>query len=287
MVALKNLTTMRVGGTPLFYSRPRTTEDLLKTLHFCRDKKMRFKILGGGSNLLAEDGRLDFGVIHICAPAFNWISTTDRGTIKAGAGVRISHLLNYAKLHGLGGLEFLAGIPGTVGGTIAGNAGAQGCSIGDNVRSLSTVSPEGRQETVTADELDFSYRHCSLDECIITEAELKVTPRNPELIRRQIRKNLLKRQRSQPVSEPTAGCVFKNPPGEAAGRLLDLCGIKGVTIGGAEISPLHANFICNVSNASSDDIYRLISLMRQKVKENFDIELKLELTCWDEDARVA
>ncbi len=288
-IDLSKLTTFRIGGTPSWYARPKNYQELEKALEECASRELPYRVLGGGSNLLVDDGDLPFAVIHICAPAFSWIRPCSQndGTLRVGAGTRITQLLRESRDLGLGGLEFMAGIPGTVGGAVTGNAGAWGNCIGDMISRLWSWDETGGRHEITADDLNFSYRSASIPADIVTEVELQLTPRNTDLVGRQIQQNLDKKRSGQPTSAPNAGCVFRNPEDTSAGRMLDRCGLKGSTIGGAAVSQQHANFICNEENASSEEVLELIETMRRKVRTQFGIDLELELQHWPADHKVA
>jgi UDP-N-acetylmuramate dehydrogenase len=286
-LSLACLTTFHIGGRPLLYLRPRDYAELDHAVALCRLRGLPMRILGGGSNLLVENGILPFGVIHICSPGFNWVQPTGANRLRVGAGVRIRRLLEYCKAEGLGGLEFMAGIPGTLGGALVGNAGAWGCTIGERVRRVWCLDCAGNRTEMPANSIAFGYRSSSLDGTIVTEAELELEPRSPQLVARAAARYAAEKSLRHPTSSRSAGCVFKNPPGDSAGRLLDLCGLKGARIGGAEVSPLHANFICNVANATADDVLELIDLMRRRVRARFGIELELEIKHWASESKVA
>ena len=286
-VALSRLTTFRIGGPPALYVRPAGYPELGPALERCRGWGLVPRILGGGSKLLVDDGELPFAVIHICSPGFDWIERTGPRTVRAGAGVRLARLLSYCREIGLGGLEFLAGIPGTVGGALAGNAGAWGSSIGERLVRLWSLDQAGRVLETPAQGVAFGYRTCSLGGAIVTEAELELEPRRPADIAGLMARNVEQKARRQPTDLPNAGCVFKNPPGGSAGKMLEVCGLKGLRVGGAEVSALHANFVCNVAGARTSDVLQLVEIMRESVRKRFEVELELELRLWQAERRVA
>ncbi len=239
---------------------------------------------------MVDDSRLNFGVIHICSPGFNWIAQGKRNSVLIGGGVSLRKVLDYCKSNGLGGAEFLAGIPGTIGGAVAGNAGARGMSVESLINYITVIDRKGRRHRLNTNDIDFSYRNAGgLEEMIITEVELELPPRSPELVSRLIKKNIEKKKSAQPTSKPNAGCIFKNPGQYSAGKLLDTCGFKGWARGGAKVSEEHANFICNHQHAASKDVMFMIEEMKKAVKERFGIELELEVKLWtkDESAKVA
>jgi len=284
---LARFTTFRIGGRPMRYVMPAGYEELSGALGTCGRFGVPWRVLGGGSNLLVEDGELPFAVIHICSPAFDWIRPAGPATVRVGAGVRVQKLLCECRRLGLSGLEFLAGIPGTVGGAVAGNAGAWGSSISDRLRRLWLVCGDGQRSVVWAKDVEFGYRTARLGGCIVAEAEFELQPCAPHLVGRRMGELIRRRALKHPLGTPSAGCVFKNPPQGCAGKLLDLCGVKGKKIGGAEVSSLHANFIVNRNSASSGDVLALIEMMRRAVKEKFGVELELEVRHWRAADKVA
>jgi len=321
-VSLARLTTFRIGGRPSFYARPQDAGGLRDALRRCREAGLPVRVLGGGSNLLVDDGELPFAVVHICKPGFDRISagggrpfgrrTGARGPalLRVGAGVRINALLAWCARRGLGGLEFMAAIPGTVAGALAGNAGAWGRSIGECVVRVWTMDREGREREWRRDEVRFDYRSSSLDGLVITEAELRAEPAPGGEVRNSIERYGAQKALRHPMRARSAGCVFRNPAAPAAakwgrltaaalaeakhlqgprlgtplpwsaGMLIDRCGLKGVRVGGAEVSPVHANFICNVDGASSADVLSLIETVRRAVRDRYGIELELEVKHW-------
>jgi len=284
---LRRFTTMRTGGTPARYYRPGDTEQLRAALDECRRLDLPRRVLGGGSNLLVDDGPLPHAVIHIHAPGFGALKRTGKCTVRAGAGVPVAQLLRYCRRAGLGGMEFLSCLPGTVGGAVAGNAGAWGEDIFDPLVRLWATSGEGDELELDPAELAHSYRRCDLDGAVVTAAEFELEPRHPELIGRRMAKFAHRRTRRHPPGLPSAGCIFKNPPGAPAGKLLDLCRMKGQRIGGAVVSERHANFIVNADDAAARDVLELVERMRQAVRRRFGIELELEVQHWGALDRVA
>jgi len=287
IVPMQRLTSFRIGGRPLFYARPSDYAELRLAIRRCRKRDIPFRILGGGSNVLIDDGSLPFAVIQIRSPGFDWVARTGPHTVRVGAGVRLGRMLSYCRDNALGGLEFLAGIPGTIGGAVVGNAGAWGCAVGERVVRAWTVGECGEARSIPARSMRFGYRCSGLAGLPVTEVELALEPRSPRLIEGLIRRNLERKTARQPTGVLSAGCIFKNPPGAHAGELLDLCGLKGRRIGGAEVSPVHANFICNVGAARAQDVLQLIEIMRQAVRARFKVELELEMNVWLPRQRVA
>lgn len=286
VIQLCQLTSLRVGGTPLCYFHPRDKAELLDALAECRRTGLPWRVLGGGTNLLVDEGVLPYAVIHVAAPGFSSIERIPEG-VRVGAGTPTAEVLGYCRREGLGGLEFLAALPGTVGGAVVGNAGAWGREICQQVRSVWTVCPEGREVLMHPSNLSFSYRCSNLEGAVVTQVELELQPRDAELVALQTSEYARRRMGRHPMSEPSAGCVFKNPPGASAGKLLDMCGFKGARVGGAQVSDCHANFVLNTGNATARDILTLIRLMRNEVLRRFGIELELEVRHWPSHSKVA
>ncbi len=186
----------------------------------------------------------------------------------------------FAKDKGLSGFEFLAGLPGTVGGALAGNVGSWGRCIGDLVKEILVLDYNGNLKLLKKDKLKFSYRKSNLNKYIIVWAKFKLFKSNKKLIMVKIKEFLLKRRKTQNSNFPSAGCIFKNPPDNFAGKLIELCGLKGKAKGGASICKLHANFILNTGKAKYSDVLYLINLISKKVKKSFQIDLEPEIKIW-------
>lgn len=284
-IELARFTTLRVGGRPLWYVRPADYGELAAALEVCSRQGVRFRVLGGGSNVLVDDGELPFVVIHVCSPAFDWIRAPAATTLRVGAGVHLSRLLAYCRDAGLSGLEFLVGIPGTVGGAIAGNAGAWGRSISDCLTRV--WLGDAKATAAVCDDLHFSYRESSVGGRIVAEAEFQLEPCRPALVEGRMEEHLARKAGRQPVGVCSAGCVFKNPAEHCAGLLLERCGVKGRRVGEAEVSAVHANFIVNRQNASARDVLALLEMMRREVSVKFGVHLELEVKHWEAERKVA
>jgi UDP-N-acetylmuramate dehydrogenase len=285
--SLQEFTTFRIGGTPRRYFEPGDVGELRDAVAACKEAGMRWRVMGGGSNLLIEDGPLPFAVIRIHAPGFGSLELSGPATVHAGAGVPIARLLSFCGRNGLGGLEFLAGLPGTVGGAVAGNAGAWGSCVTERLSHAVLLNPDGSERRVAGAELDPQYRCTSIGESVVVGARFALEPRSRQLISSQIREHVERRLGRHPLREFSAGCIFRNPPGHSAGRLIDECGLKGYRIGGAQISELHANFILNRGGAAAADVLALISLVREVVRREHGIELELEVRHWAAGSKVA
>jgi UDP-N-acetylenolpyruvoylglucosamine reductase len=241
-------------------------------------------ILGRGSNLLVPDDGVDGVVISFGHPHWQTFEPRAEGRVWVGAGLRLKNLCGLATKAGLAGFEFLEGIPGNVGGALRMNAGAMGGWMFDVVESVQVMTRDGELRTLQKAEMHVDYRHCAeLHEAIALGALLKP----PAIgvsgdINRQIDVYRDKRQKSQP-REPSAGCIFKNPPGNSAGKLIDEAGLKGERVGDAEVSPVHANFIVNRGHATSSDVIELVRRVRARVEAVKGVKLEPEVLLYGKE----
>jgi len=273
---LDKYTSFGIGGPADIMVFPEGAADVRAALRLCREERVPYLVLGGGSNLLVRDGGFRGVVLHL-EGVFTQLNVEGK-RVWAGAGVRLSRLVAFCSKLALSGVECLAGVPGTVGGAVRGNAGAFGGSIADHLVAVRLLTSEGDEHVFSRDRMEFSYRRSSLPEgCVILEAAFDLEQGDTGEIRRRISANLVQRNRGQPVEWRSAGSVFKNPPGEYAGRLVEKAGLKGVRVGGACISPKHGNFIINLGGATATDILALIDLMQRQVREKMQVELELEV----------
>jgi len=277
--SLSRRTTFKIGGLAEFFVEPRDSADLKLLILAAKSSKVPILVIGAGSNILVSDRGVKAIVLRLNATLFKRISYS-RNVMEAGSGLMLGHLILAAGNHGLSGLEFLAGIPGTVGGALAMNAGAWGRSISDLVEKVRVMDYNGTTKTLGRKDIKFAYRRCSLTGYIILSARLKLVKKTKKEINENIKKFLGYRRNTQDTSLPNAGCIFKNPPANSAGRLIDLCGLKGKRIGGACVSQRHANFILNQGNASAGDVLKLMRLIRKRVKDKFKVTLEPEIKIW-------
>ena len=272
---LSKHTTYHVGGKCMCMIYPNSKDNLIKLLDFINDNKIDFKILGKGSNIIFSSRVYDGIIIKL--DELNNIIYEDT-IIEVEAGVPLIKLSFDTSNQGLVGLEFLSGIPGSIGGAIYMNSGAYNSSISDFIREVTVIKDE-KVITLTKDECNFSYRDSifkETNEYIIISAKLKLKRGSKEESLALIEDRKRRRTESQPLDYPSAGSVFRNPEGDAAGRLIEECGLKGYKIGGASVSIKHANFIINDGDATGEDIKELIEYVKLKVKEKYGIELVLE-----------
>lgn len=267
-------TTWKVGGPVDFFINPQNKAELEKAMNIVCQKGLSWRAIGRGSNLLVRDGGLR-GVVFKIGRGLDEISVT--GTqIVAGGGCSLIRLSNVAARHGLTGLEFAEGIPGTVGGAVFMNAGAHGSESAQVLQSAEILLESGEWATLTREQLGFRYRTSVLQterKGIVTEAVFELMEGNKEEITGMMNRYKEHRRRTQPLQHPCAGSVFRNPPGDHAGRLVEAAGLKGYRIGDAEVSTQHANFIINRGQATAKDVLTLIHHIIQQVEERFGATL--------------
>ncbi|HYQ61053.1 MAG TPA: UDP-N-acetylmuramate dehydrogenase, partial [Desulfatiglandales bacterium] len=269
-------TTFRVGGKVEALCAVKDLVQLKELLSFAAKEHMPYLVVGKGSNILVKDKGLK-GIALLLKGELEGVEEKE-GAIHAGGGLGVSELVRFTHKQGLAGLEFLAGIPGTVGGAVAMNAGAWGKSTADVVEAVEIVKTDGAKVMLKRSELQFAYRKALLPVgSVVVKARFKGTKDRPEAVGERIRDYLERRKSSQPLEHPSAGSVFKNPPHDYAGRLIESAGLKGKRVGGAMISDKHANVIVNLGGASAEDILALMEKARQRVKEQTGIDLEPEI----------
>lgn len=271
-------TTMRVGGAARLYAEPAAIDDLAKLLQKATELELAIFPLGRGSNLIIPDEGVDGLVIALTHESWASFAPRPDGRVGVGAGLRLKSLCGQATKAGLAGFEFLEGIPGSVGGALRMNAGAMGGWMFDVVEEVQLVTLLGEVKTLAKTEMHVAYRHCAeLHDAIAVGALLRpAAPGEAAGIARQIDVYRKKRHETQP-REPSAGCIFKNPPGHSAGRLIDECGLKGERVGDAEVSGVHANFIVNRGQATGADVLELVRRVRARVRQVKGVELEPEV----------
>jgi UDP-N-acetylenolpyruvoylglucosamine reductase len=277
-------TTMRVGGPARVYAEPASTDDLRQLLVEAGRRQLPVLMLGRGSNLLVPDEGVDGLVISLGHDHWQKFEPLADGRIRVGAGLRLKNLCGLAIKAGLKGFEFLEGIPGNVGGALRMNAGAMGGWMFDVVEEVEMISRQGEVRVMKKAEMHVDYRHCAeLHDAIALGAVLKPAANAESTdIRRQVDVYQKKRVESQP-REPSAGCIFKNPPGNSAGRLIDEAGLKGERVGDAEVSTVHANFIVNRGHATTADIIGLVRKIRARVKSAKGVDLEPEVLLYGKE----
>lgn len=272
---LKNFTTYKVGGKALALVVPNNLDELIKLLKFLDEYNIKRKIIGRGSNLIFN-GNYDGVIIKL--DSFDKLEINDT-ILTVGAGYSLIKLSLKAADKGLTGLEFAAGIPGTVGGAVFMNAGAYKSDMGYIVSEVKVITDNYEIKTLYNKDLNFHYRTSFLKEhpkYICLEAKIVLKHGNIQNIKEVMQDRKQRRLMSQPLEFPSAGSVFRNPENDFAGRLIEEAGLKGANIGGAYVSDKHANFIVNKNNATAEDIINLINKIKKEVKEKYNVELKLE-----------
>jgi UDP-N-acetylmuramate dehydrogenase len=275
-VPLARLTTIGTGGPAAALARPRTQAELEEALRHAEAESLDVVVVGLGSNLLGSDEGVDALVVRLEGEL---AAVEVEGTLlRAGGGATNAVCLHRARDAGLGGLEFACAIPGTAGGGVKMNAGAYGRDWSDILDRVLVASSRGT-EWRSSGELELSYRHSGLSPGdVVARVEYRLEPRPPNEIKRTVAELVARRKATQPTNKRTFGSVFKNPPGElGAGRMLELCGLKGHRIGGAIVSPMHANFIENADAATSADCIALMNEARRRAREQFGVELEREV----------
>jgi len=275
---------MRVGGAARAYAEPAGPDELQMLLHEADARRLPVYFLGRGSNLIVPDDGVDGLVICLSHPAWQGCELRPDGRVWAGAGLRLKTLCGFASRSGLKGLEFLEGIPGTVGGALRMNAGAMGGWIFDVVEEIRLMTRAGGIRTVRTADLRVGYRECAdlLDAVALGALFRPPAQADSEAIGRQIDVYRRKRHETQP-REPSAGCVFKNPPGLSAGKLIDELGLKGERVGDAEVSRVHGNFIVNRGQATTADVIALMRRVREQVRQARAITLEPEVLLYGRD----
>jgi UDP-N-acetylenolpyruvoylglucosamine reductase len=269
-------TTLRIGGPADIYVEPSSEADLAAVLAYCHERSRPFFVLGRGSNLLVKDGGFRGAVVCVAHAHFSRIEAAGQ-RLRCGAGARLKAVAIEARRNGLAGLEFLEGIPGSVGGALRMNAGAMGGAMFDVVESVRLMSFDGKVREQASRELTIAYRSCPmLKEHIALAAVLCGQPGAREAIEQRMNEFSRKRWKSQPAA-PSAGCMFKNPPSMSAGKLIDELGLKGTRAGGAVVSAEHGNFLVNDGSATARDVLELIEVIRQRVRAERGIELETEV----------
>jgi UDP-N-acetylenolpyruvoylglucosamine reductase len=269
-------TTMRVGGPADAYFEPAGEEALAAMLRFCAKRGVLVFVMGRGSNLLVRDGGIRGLVVCLAAEVFGKIEVEEE-RLRCGAGARLKAIVMEGRRAGLGGIEFMVGIPGSLGGALRMNAGAMGASVFSAVERVRFMDLAGAVSERSAAEIPVEYRRCPLfEKNIALEASLRVRRMTREAIDEILGEYNRRRWQTQPAA-PSAGCIFKNPTGQAAGRLIDEAGLKGTRVGSAVVSDKHGNFIVNEGSATAKDVLALIGKIQERVKADRGIALETEV----------
>jgi len=275
---LANHTTMKIGGPAAILVEPSSLDHLLLTVKMITQAEIPYRVIGRGSNLLVNDEGFS-GIIVKLAKGMDDLHI-ENNEIHVGAGHSLVQLASIAGKHGLTGLEFAAGIPGSVGGAVYMNAGAHGSDMSKIIQKVHVLFPNGETEWLSVQEMQYSYRTSILQKSrpgIVLECVLLLAPGNAEEISKVIQENKQYRQNTQPYNKPCAGSAFRNPLPKYAGQLVQELGLKGYRIGGAEVSEMHGNFIVNADHATASDVHQLIAYIQEQVRKVYGIELETEV----------
>lgn len=277
---MKNHTYLGIGGPADMFVVPRSIEALSDFIKAARANRVQVLPVGGGTNLLVSDGGIEGAVVSMDAFAEAGITDedSDSASVYVGAGYPLMRFLRFAAEKGLSGMEGLAGIPGQVGGAIAGNAGAFDCEIKDVTVTVTVLDISGNKAELRKEDLNFAYRHAELPPgAIILGAEFRLEKGDPAEIARRIDGFMKEKKSRQPLGQRSAGCVYKNPPGGFAGKLIDEAGCKGMKVGGIEVSTVHANFFVNTGGGTATDYMNLMIEVASKVKMSSGVVLEPEI----------
>ena len=274
---------MCIGGNADYFVEIETEEQLVVLLKFINENNISFFVIGGGSNILFGDDGFR-GIVIKLSDNLGCIDVLrDREienetiNICCGAAVSLAYLARYAAEQGLNGLEYLCGIPGTVGGAVFGNAGVKNHSISDVIEKIEVVDYCGNKKTLTKNDIKFEYRKSDLSGNIITKIFFILKKDDKNDILKTISQELERRKKSQPIGTKNAGCIFKNPKDDSAGRLIDSLNLKNYSIGGIEVSDIHANFFINKNNGCASDMIKLIGFLKSEVYKIYKINLETEI----------
>lgn len=277
---LRDLTTFKIGGYADYFFYVTHIEDLFYVLDFLKKENKKIYILGGGSNILVNDGRLEAGVIRLKGE-FEKINYFDGGILEVGGGVRLSSLIRFCLQKELSGLENFVGIPGTVGGMVVMNASSFGKEFSNLVEKVEVVDyAGGSTKIIDKSKIEFFYRGSNLKGFIVSKVKMRLNRSDKETIKSLLRCYWEKKNASQILDYPSCGCVFKNPKDFFAGELIEKANLKGYRRNGAMVSLKHANFIINLGDAKAEDVGYIIEFVKQSVYDKFGILLEEEIIKW-------
>ena len=276
-VSMKNYTSFKVGGPAELFLSPEDAGQTAKLVRFCEKEEIPVFVLGKGSNLLVSDRGIKGAVIYTGKQC--GISLVNENTVRAQSGASLAQLCTFALENSLSGLEFAYGIPGTVGGAVFMNAGAYGGEMKDVLLNSEYVSTDGTSGELDNEAMELSYRHSAYENgnLVITAASVRLAPADRNEIKSTVNDILARRKEKQPLEYPSAGSTFKRPEGNFAGALIEQCGLKGVSVGGAQVSEKHAGFIINRGGATAADILSLIKHVQARVKAQTGVSLETEI----------
>jgi len=278
-VPLKPYTWYKIGGPARFFVRPTSIEELQEATRRCVENKIPIYVLGLGANLLVSDNGVDAAVFRL-SDEFWRTARYEKSSVEVGAGVDMQKLVLSTCRKGLSGFECLAGIPGTIGGGVRMNAGGKFGDIGGVIRKVLVMSEDGTVFERLKDDLVFDYRSTNISAKFILRATLELEEDDPSAIMKRTKEIWMYKRNTQPLNTKNCGCMFKNPRGLSAGALIDQAGLKGMKVGGAEVSEKHANFIVAHPGCSADDVLKLVKIIQEKVFEKNEVHLESEVKIW-------
>ena len=278
-VSLADRTWFKLGGPAQFFAEPKSVDELQAVVQRSRDEGLHVRLLGGGSNVLVRDEGVSGMVISLAGPNFSSV-TIEKNIVSVGGGAQLANVITATVGTGLAGLEPLVGIPGTIGGALHGNAGTQAGDVGQWTCGATVMTRGGELIVRERNDLVFAYRQSSLDELVIVDAQFELEEEDPNEITKRMQKQWIFKKANLPMAHENTGCIFRNPRGMSAGMLIDQAGLKGETVGGAEVSQRHANFIVAHPKATTGDVLKLIDLVRSRVAERMGVELETEIEIW-------
>jgi UDP-N-acetylmuramate dehydrogenase len=278
-VPLKPYTWYKIGGPAKYFVRPKSVEDLQEATRRCVENEIPIYVLGLGANLLVSDSGVN-GAVFRFSDEFWRTAKYEKTTVEVGAGVDLQKLVLATCRKGLTGFECIAGIPGTIGGGVRMNAGGKFGDIGGVIRKVLVMSEDGTVFERFKDDLVFEYRSTNISAKFILGATLELDEDDPDAIMKRTKEIWMYKRNTQPLNTKNCGCMFKNPRGLSAGALIDQAGLKGMRVGGAEVSDKHANFIIAHPDTTADDVLKLVKIIKEKVFEKNEVHLESEVQIW-------
>lgn len=276
---LAERTWLRLGGPAEFFAEPNSVDELAALVRRCAHGEVPIRLLGGGSNVLIRDDGVPGMVVSLTAPVFAGIQLQGE-EVTVGGGARLAHAISETVRSGLSGLEPLVGIPGTIGGALHGNSGSRGGDIGQWACRATVMTRSGEIVQRQREDLVFAYRQSSLDELVILNAQFMLERDDPVKLTKRMQKQWIAKKAGQPLSHNNVACLFKNPRGMSAGMLIEQAGLKGASSGAVQVSSRHANFIEAGEGASSQDVLRIMDMIRSRVAERLGVELEPAMEIW-------
>lgn len=278
-VSLAERTWYRLGGSARYYCTPHTIDQVCRIVQQTQACGIALRVLGGGANVLVRDQGFDGAVLQLPREHFGRVSILEDG-VRAGAAVDLPDLVRQTVKRGQSGLECLAGIPGTVGGAVRMNAGGRFGEIGSRVVNVTFIDRNAMVQCWDKDRLHFEYRRTNLSDAIVTEVTFALDPVDADELQSRYKEIWDYKKNSQPFTRNNAGCIFRNPLGHHAGQLIDRAGLKGASCGGASVCEQHANFIVTEPGTKAEDVLTLISRIRRDVRQQYQVDLELEVDVW-------